>query len=126
MKHTNMKNIHTLGKKLAYAFPLLGSLLPLNKVHLYTQENALLVYTCLNTADRGALLLAVFVNTAEYIIRRTLRVSSHLFGWNSHFPHDPPTFPMTLPQTHIESATCLFSLMWQEVCDFIQMCPVCK
>ena len=27
----------------AYVFALLGSLLPLNKVHVYTQENALLV-----------------------------------------------------------------------------------
>ena len=45
MKHTNMNNIHTLGKKIAYVFALFGSLLPLNKVNVYTQENALLVYT---------------------------------------------------------------------------------
>ena len=38
----------------------------------------------------AALSQAVFVHTAEYIIRQNLRIPSHLFKGNSHFPLDPP------------------------------------
>ena len=35
---------------------------------------------------------AVLVNTTEYIIGRTLRISSHLFAANTHFPLYPPIY----------------------------------
>ena len=39
---------------------------------------------------------AVLVNTTEYIIRRTLRISSHLFAANTHFPLYPPIYAYVL------------------------------
>ena len=83
---------------LAYVFVLLRLLLPFHQRHKGLRGNSIAAGLDLLLSggefppqNRGALLLTVFVNTTEYIIRCTLRLSSHLFGWNSHFPHDPPT-----------------------------------
>ena len=49
---------------------------------------------------------AVLVNTTEYIIRRTSRLSSHLFAANTH----PPLYAYVL--------TCLYPLQQRAICVF--------
>ena len=39
---------------------------------------------------------AVLVNTTEYVIRRTLRISSHLFVANTHISLYPPIYAYVL------------------------------
>ena len=75
---------------LANVFVLLGLQLPFHQGHMRILVTLAFTRRIGFTAKWKHASRAVSVHTAEYIIRRTLRISSHLFMGNSHFPLDPP------------------------------------
>src|SRR4029434_1274543 len=55
---------------------------------------------------------AVLVNTTEYVIRRTLRISSHLFATNTHFPLYPPSSGNLKCASFVNTVLCFYPLFY--------------
>ena len=88
---TQLKKCDPCGKNpLPYVFVLLGLQLTFHQEeYAHPGLHLLLTGGEFSMQNRVALSQAVFVHTAEYIIRRTLRIH-YLFMGNSHFHLDPP------------------------------------